>query len=98
MEDSFVKTCNITYDRFFFFSSKPQRGESIESFKGRFIEHVEKPSLDNEETTLIRDTFILNMLDCQTQKELHKQTVTPTKALETARKREHKISKSSSNT
>ena len=41
-------------------------------------------SLGDEETTLIRDTFILNMLDFDTQNALLKETLSPTKALEIA--------------
>ena len=41
-------------------------------------------SFGDEENTLIRDTFIFNMLDHDTQKELLKETVLPTKALKVA--------------
>ena len=84
MEDSFTKVRNITYDRFVFYSCKQQKGESVESFYGRLIELAENCSLGSEETTLIRDAFILNMLDHETQKELLKETVDPPKALEIA--------------
>ena len=69
MEESFTKIRNITYDRFVFFRSKQQKGESVESFYGRLIEQAENCSLGNEETTLIGDAFILNMRDNETQKE-----------------------------
>ena len=84
MEDSFTKVRNITYDRFVFYSCKQQKGESVESFYGRLIELAENCNLGSEETTLIRDAFILNMLDHETQKELLKETVEPPKALEIA--------------
>ena len=84
MEEFFIKIGNITYDRFVFFLSKQQKGKSVESFYGRLIEQAEKCSLGNEETTLIRDAFILNMRDNETQKELLKETVDSTKALEVA--------------
>ena len=84
MEDSFTKVRNITYDRFVFYSCKQQKRESVESFYGRLIELVENCNLGSEETTLIRDAFILNMLDHETQKELLKETVEPPKALEIA--------------
>ena len=45
---------------------------------------MENRSLGDEETTLIRDTFIFNMLDHDTQKELLRETVSPTKALRVA--------------
>ena len=84
MEDSFTKVRNITYDCFVFYSCKQQKGESVESFYGRLIELAENCTLGSEETTLIRDAFILNMLDHETQKELLKETVEPPKALEIA--------------
>ena len=50
-----------TYDRFVFFSLKQKKGDSVESFYERLIEQAENFSLGDEQTTLIRDTFILNM-------------------------------------
>ena len=88
MEDSFTKVRNITYDRFVFYSCKQQKGESVESFYGRLIELAENCILGSEETTLIRDAFILNMIDHETQKELLKETVKPSKALEIAKQME----------
>ena len=82
MEDSYIKTRNITYDRFVFFSSKQQKGESIESFCGKVIAQTGNYSLGDEETTLIRDTFILNILDYETQKKLLEEVVSPHTALE----------------
>ena len=84
MEDSFTKVRNITYDRFVFYSCKQQKGESVESFYGRLIELAENCTLGSEETTLSRDAFILNMIDHEAQKELLKETVEPSKALEIA--------------
>ena len=81
MEDSFTKVRNTTYDRFVFYSCKQQKGESVLSFYGRLIEQAENCSLGNEETSLIRDAFILNMIDHETQKKLLKETVEPSKAL-----------------
>ena len=84
MEDSFTKVRNITYDRFVFCSCKQQKSESVESFYGHLIEQDENCSLGIEETSLIRDSFILNMIDHETQIELLKETVEPSKALEIA--------------
>ena len=84
LEDSFKKVGNITYGRFVFYSCKQQKVESVESFYGRLIEQTENCSLGSEETTLIRDAFILNMIDQETQRELLKETVEPSKALEIA--------------
>ena len=84
VEESFTKDCNITYDRFVYYSCKQQKGESAESSYGRLIELAENCTLCSEETTLIRDAFILNMVDHETQKELLKETVEPSKALDIA--------------
>ena len=83
-EDFFTKVGNITYDRFTLHSCKQQKGESVESFCGSLIEQAENCSLGSEENTLIRDAFILNMIDNETQKELLQETVEPSKALENA--------------
>ena len=69
MEDSFTKLRN---------------SESVESFYGRLIEQAENCNLGSEETTLIRDAFILNMMDHETQKELLKEKSEPSKAFEIA--------------
>ena len=84
MEDSFTKVRNITYDRFVFYSCKQQKRESVESFYGRLTEQAENCSLGSEETTLFRDAFILYMIDQETQKELLREKVEPSKALEIA--------------
>ena len=84
MEDSFTKVRNITFDCFLFYSCKQQKRESVESFYGCLIELAENCTLRSEETTLIRDAFILNMTDHETQKELLKETVESSKALEIA--------------
>ena len=51
------------------FSSKQQKGESVESFYRRLIEQAQNCSLGDEETTSIRDAFILNMQDPDIQRE-----------------------------
>ena len=84
MEDSFTKVRNITYDPFVVYPCKQQKGESVESFYSRLKKQAENCSLGSEETTLIRDAFILNMIDHETQKELLKETVEHSNALEIA--------------
>ena len=63
---------------------KQQKGESVESLYGHLIDQAEIYSLGSEETTVIRDAFILNMIDHETQKELLKETVEPSKVFEIA--------------
>ena len=84
MEGSFTKTRNITYDRFVVFSFKKQKGESVESIKGHLIEQAEICSLGDEETTPIRNAFILNIQGHDTQRELLKKIVSRIKAPEIA--------------
>ena len=55
--------------------------ESVESVYGGLIEQAENCSLGVEENNLIRDSFILNMRDDDTRRELLKETVSTTKAL-----------------
>ena len=64
-------------------SSSPQNTIKENLRRGSMGESLikrKKSSLGEEETTLIRDTFILNMLDFDAQKELHKETESPIKA------------------
>ena len=56
----------------------------MESFYGRLKEQLENCSLGEKEISLIRDNFILNIRDYDTRKELLKETVSSTKALEIA--------------
>ena len=49
-----------------------KKWESVESFYGRLIEQAENCSLGDEETPLIRDSFMLNMQDHDTQIKLLK--------------------------
>ena len=81
MEDSLTKARAITYDRFLFFTSKRQKRESVESVYERLIEKTKICSVGDEETTLVLETFTLNMLDYDLQMELLKETVKPTKGL-----------------
>ena len=58
-----------------FFSSKQQKGDSVENFYGPLNEQAENCSLADEKTMLISDVFMLNMQDQDTQRELLKETV-----------------------
>ena len=60
----------------------------LESFYGRLIDKTKNCSLGDEENTLIRDEFILNMQDHDAQRELLKEIVSPSKALEVAKLKE----------
>ena len=63
-----MKTWNVTYDRFFLLLKTEKK--RIRKIFGRIIEKSKNCSLGDEETTLIRDTFISNMSDFETRKEL----------------------------
>ena len=79
-----MKNSNIKFDRFFVFSSKQQKCEPVESFYGKIIEQAENCSLRDAKKTVIRETFFLNVLDYETQTELHKETLSQPKSLEIA--------------
>ena len=66
------------------FLLKTKKANLLRFFFGRLIEKSAIEGLWVEVTTLTRDTFIINMLEYDTQKELLKETVSPTKALEIA--------------
>ena len=72
MEDTFIKTRKITYDCFVFPSSEQQKGKSLESFYGRLIEQAENCCLGDEESTIVGDTFIFDLIDLETQKNILK--------------------------
>ena len=74
MENSLLKSRNITYDRFVFFSFNQPKGQSVESIYGRLIGQAENCSLGNEETTLIRDTFIPDMRQYRKTKRQYRKT------------------------
>ena len=46
-----------------------KKNECAESSYGRLVELTENSSRVVEDTTLIRDTFILNLLDYETQRD-----------------------------
>ena len=67
-----------------FFSPRNNKKQKPWRVFWRVIKQAENCSPEDAETALIRDTFILNMLHFDTQKELPKKTVPQTKALEIA--------------
>ena len=69
----------------FCFLPNNKKGESVEISYGPLIEQAENFSLGDDEPTLIREAFILNMKDHDTQLEMLKETVSSAKALELAK-------------
>ena len=84
VETAFIRPRSITFDRHVFLITKQLRGETVEQFYGKLKELAENCDFENKEETLIRDVFIINLIDPEIQKELLKQTVEPRKALELA--------------
>ena len=82
VEDAFIRSRNITFDRHIFLITKQLRGETVEHFYGKQKEIAENCDFENKEVTLISDVFITNLIDPEIQKELLKQTVEPRQALE----------------
>ena len=81
LNKTFVRTRNITFDRYLFLTRKQQKGEPIEKFYGHLKELSENCDLGENWETIIRDVFIANMQNEDIQKELLKETVEPDKAL-----------------
>ena len=84
VEEAFIRSRNITFDRHVFLITKQLRGETVEHFYGKLKELAENCDFQIKEETLIRDVFITNLMDSEIQTELLKQTVKPRKALELA--------------
>ena len=61
-----------------------QKEESIEHLFRKLIELSENCDLGNQEDNLIRDIFIANMQDPETQRELLRETLEPPQALRLA--------------
>ena len=78
----FTKQRNITFDRYIFLTRKQMKGEPVEKFYGCLRELSLNCDLGSHEESIIRDVFIANMQDGETQRELLKGTRTAKKALE----------------
>ena len=79
MEIVFNRPRNITFDRYVFFSRKQKKGETVEQFYS-----ILKELEENCEKAIIRDIFIINMLNDDIQRELLHETVDPYRALSIA--------------
>ena len=75
VEEAFICPRYKTFDRPIFLITKQLRGETVEHFYVKLKELAEKCYFKNKEETLIRDVFIINLIDPEIQKELLKQTV-----------------------
>ena len=84
VEEAFIRPWNITFDRKVFLITKQLRGETVEHLYGKLNELAENCDFENNEEILIRDVFIINLIDPEIQKELLKQTVEPSQVLELA--------------
>ena len=86
MEEAFIRPRIITFERYMLLTTKQMKGESIELFYVNLKEMSVNCQLGNQEDTLIiiRDLFIADMQDSETQKELLKETVEPAHALRLA--------------
>ena len=77
VEEAFIRPRNITFDFHVFLITKQLRGGSVELFYGELKVLAENCDFENNEGNLIRDVFITNLIDAETQKYLLKQTVEP---------------------
>ena len=81
MEIAFIRSRNITFDRYVFFSGKQKKGETAEQFYSILKELAENCDFENRGEVIIRDIFITIMLDDDIQRELLRDTVDPERAL-----------------
>ena len=84
MEIAFFRTRNITFDCYVSFSRKQKKDETIEQFYSILKELAENSDCEDRVEMIIRDIFITNMLDDEIQRELHRDTVDPDRALSLA--------------
>ena len=86
MEEAFIRPRIITFERYVLLTTKQMKGESIEHFYVYLKEMSVNCQLGNQEETLIiiRDLFIADMQDSETQKELLRETVEHAHALRLA--------------
>ena len=77
MEDTFIRPRNITFDRYMLLITKQSKGESIDDIFGKLRELSKNCDLGNQEDTLIRDLFIVNMQAPEIQSELIRETFEP---------------------
>ena len=75
---------NIPFDRFVSFSRKQKKGETLKQFYSILKELAQNCDFQNCEQVIIRDIFITNMLDDDTQRELLRDTKDPDRALSIA--------------
>ena len=83
-EDALIRPRNIIFVRSMLLTTKQSKRESIEHFFGKLMKLSENCELGNQDDTLIRDVFIANMQDSESQKELLKETLEPAQALRLA--------------
>ena len=72
MDQVFIRTRNITVDRYMPVTTKEIKRESIEQYYEELKEMSENFELGNQEDTLIRQLFNANMQDSGNQKEFLK--------------------------
>ena len=69
VEAAFIRPRNITFNGQIFLITKQFRGETVEHFYRKLKELAENCDFEDKEETLIRDVFITNLIDPETQKE-----------------------------
>ena len=82
VEEAFFRPRIATFDRHLFLITKQLRRETVELFYGKLKELAENCNFENKEETLIRNVFIIHLIDPENQKKLLKQTAEPRQALE----------------
>ena len=63
VKGAFIRPQNITFDCHVFLITKQHRDETVKQFNGKLKEQAENCNFENKEGTLIRDLFIINLID-----------------------------------
>ena len=80
MEIALIRTQNITFDRYVFFSRKQKKCETLEQCYSILKDSAQNWVFENCDEVIIRDIFIINILDDDIQRELLRDTVDPDRA------------------
>ena len=91
LEDIFVTTRNVAFERYNFICRKQKKTESLEQFHADLVELASRADCGDREDEWVRDMFTAHMNNEKIAKELLAQTRTPQDAYEYAIRREKGI-------
>ena len=94
LEEIFVTTRIIAFERYTFICRKQKKAESLELFHADLVELASRADCDDRESEWVRDMFTAHMNNEKIAEELLAQTRSPQEAYEYAIRREKKIENS----